>query len=405
MRLYDLRVTVERIEGRSVCGLEVGDYFELTESSRVRIPEGRTSASTRSSRCCRSSRRSSAGSPTRTGSSGTTSSAARPRGAGRHAHRADRRARAPHRGADLSAFELGLGLQSDKTVEQYERIARRAEAAGFDVALRLPRPLLPARVLPAATCSRVDRARPTRPSGAECADSPPGRARRSGRVARSRLARPRLPRARAGSWLDRLGLEDERPLTRLREAVDVTRRPPRRRHDRLRRRALHARPRRRPRVSSRSGRTLPLLLGTWRPRAAAYARTVAGRGEDRRLREPGHGAAHALVARADGPRIVVGCGHRRRRRRRRRAGARRARRSACISTSSARLDPTLEGPAAHRCEKFALAGTPAEVTRQAAGPSTRPAYARVEFGDPQGRAAERPRAPCDRVLPALRVTG
>jgi uncharacterized repeat protein (TIGR04076 family) len=41
MRLFDLRVTVERIEGRSVCGLEVGDYFELTESSRVRIPAGR----------------------------------------------------------------------------------------------------------------------------------------------------------------------------------------------------------------------------------------------------------------------------------------------------------------------------------------------------------------------------
>ena len=41
MRLYDIRVTVERIEGRSVCGLEVGDWFEVTESSRVRIPEGR----------------------------------------------------------------------------------------------------------------------------------------------------------------------------------------------------------------------------------------------------------------------------------------------------------------------------------------------------------------------------
>ena len=41
MALYDLRVTVERIEGRSVCGLEVGDYFELTESSRLRIPPGR----------------------------------------------------------------------------------------------------------------------------------------------------------------------------------------------------------------------------------------------------------------------------------------------------------------------------------------------------------------------------
>ena len=39
--LYDLRVTVERIEGRSVCGLAVGDWFELTESSRLRIPEGK----------------------------------------------------------------------------------------------------------------------------------------------------------------------------------------------------------------------------------------------------------------------------------------------------------------------------------------------------------------------------
>jgi uncharacterized repeat protein (TIGR04076 family) len=39
--LHDIRVTVERIEGRSVCGLEVGDYFEVTGSSRLRIPSGR----------------------------------------------------------------------------------------------------------------------------------------------------------------------------------------------------------------------------------------------------------------------------------------------------------------------------------------------------------------------------
>ena len=39
--LYDLRVTVERIEGRSVCGLEVGDSFELRGSSRLTIPAGR----------------------------------------------------------------------------------------------------------------------------------------------------------------------------------------------------------------------------------------------------------------------------------------------------------------------------------------------------------------------------
>jgi uncharacterized repeat protein (TIGR04076 family) len=39
--LYDLRVTVDRIEGRSVCGLEAGDYFELTHSSMLRIPAGK----------------------------------------------------------------------------------------------------------------------------------------------------------------------------------------------------------------------------------------------------------------------------------------------------------------------------------------------------------------------------
>ena len=39
--IYDLRVTVEAIEGRSVCGMVVGDYFELTESSKLRVPAGK----------------------------------------------------------------------------------------------------------------------------------------------------------------------------------------------------------------------------------------------------------------------------------------------------------------------------------------------------------------------------
>ncbi len=41
IELYDLRVVVDRIEGRSVCGLEVGDFFEVTDSSHLRIPPGR----------------------------------------------------------------------------------------------------------------------------------------------------------------------------------------------------------------------------------------------------------------------------------------------------------------------------------------------------------------------------
>jgi uncharacterized repeat protein (TIGR04076 family) len=41
MELFDLRITVDAIEGRSVCGLEVGDYFEVTNSNEVHIPEGK----------------------------------------------------------------------------------------------------------------------------------------------------------------------------------------------------------------------------------------------------------------------------------------------------------------------------------------------------------------------------
>lgn len=39
--LANLRVEVVSIEGRSVCGLAVGDWFEVSESSRVSIPAGR----------------------------------------------------------------------------------------------------------------------------------------------------------------------------------------------------------------------------------------------------------------------------------------------------------------------------------------------------------------------------
>lgn len=39
--LYDLRVVVDRIEGRSVCGLRPGDFFEVTRSNRLTVPPGR----------------------------------------------------------------------------------------------------------------------------------------------------------------------------------------------------------------------------------------------------------------------------------------------------------------------------------------------------------------------------
>lgn len=41
MELFDLRITVDAIEGRSVCGLKIGDYFEVTNSNEVHIPAGK----------------------------------------------------------------------------------------------------------------------------------------------------------------------------------------------------------------------------------------------------------------------------------------------------------------------------------------------------------------------------
>lgn len=41
MEIYDLRVTVQSIEGRSVCGLVVGDWFELVNSNELRLPDGK----------------------------------------------------------------------------------------------------------------------------------------------------------------------------------------------------------------------------------------------------------------------------------------------------------------------------------------------------------------------------
>ena len=41
MRLFDLRVTVTEIRGRSVCGMAVGDSFTVRNSDQLSIPEGR----------------------------------------------------------------------------------------------------------------------------------------------------------------------------------------------------------------------------------------------------------------------------------------------------------------------------------------------------------------------------
>ena len=108
-----------------------------------------------------------------------------------------------------------------------------------------------------------------------------------------------------GSWLDRLGIDEDRPLTRLRRGGRGRAAAARRRHERVRRRAVHTRTGRR--VGLRAvPATVPLLIGTWRPRAAAFAATVADEVKIGGCANPDMVRLMREWLGPDGPRIVVG---------------------------------------------------------------------------------------------------
>jgi 5,10-methylenetetrahydromethanopterin reductase len=206
----------------------------------------------------------------------------------------------------------------------------------------------------------------------------------------------------AGAWLDRLGLDERRPLPRMREAVEIVRR-------------LHA--------GDRSGFAgevftlapgagleyeparprIPLTLGTWKPRMAALAGEVA---EEVKI----GGSANPDMVRLmrswignDEVGIVVGAvtvvdedGDA--------ARARAAKEVEMYLDVVGELDPTLELAAGSPppLDRFVLAGTPEEVAAHAERLFDAGAK-RVEFGTPQGLTTERGvDLLCERVLPLLR---
>jgi 5,10-methylenetetrahydromethanopterin reductase len=203
-----------------------------------------------------------------------------------------------------------------------------------------------------------------------------------------------------GSWLDRLGLEEERPVTRLREAVEVVRR-------------LLARDRsgfagERFTLAPGAGLAyeplradVPLMIGTWRPRAAAYAAGVAAEVKIGGSANPDMVRLMRSWLGADGPRIVVGAvtvvdedGDR--------ARAHATKQVQMYLDVVAALDATLEPGAPPPPEKFVFAGTPEEVAEHARAVLDAGAD-RVEFGTPQGLTTRDGVALlCDRVLPLLR---
>jgi 5,10-methylenetetrahydromethanopterin reductase len=298
--------------------------------------------------------------------------------------------------------ELGLGLLSDQEPADYETIARRAEDAGVDVLSvfhdLLYQPAFGPLLLMAAVTERIRLGpaalNPFTLHPYEIAGQTAFLDRVSGGRAYLGLVK--------GAWLDRLGLEDERPLTALREAVEIVQKllagdPSGVEGERFRLEpgTLLAYERERDRV--------PLLIGTWGRRTAAWAGTVA---DELKLGGSANPDLIPVVREWLGNpdvRIVAGCvtvvDEDR-------AWARARARDVVAPYLDvvAKLDPTLELAPGREppLDRFAIAGTPEEVALRveelwAAG------AARVELGTPQGRTT--PGGVdliCSRVLPLLR---
>lgn len=197
-----------------------------------------------------------------------------------------------------------------------------------------------------------------------------------------------------GAWLDRLGVEQPRPLQTMREAAEVVRR-------------LLAGDRsgfRGERFTLTAGTGLeyeplrarvPLMLGTWRPGMAALAAEVADEVKVGGCANPAMVRQMREWIGSDGVGVVIGAVtvvHRDGDRARELAREKVAMYLEVVGG----LDPTLEPGEEPSLEKFALAGTPAEVVAHveelaAAG------LRRVEFGDPVGLDLL-----LDEVVPALR---
>ena len=194
-----------------------------------------------------------------------------------------------------------------------------------------------------------------------------------------------------GAWLDQLGLDEERPLVALREAVEIVQKllagdtsgVAGERFTLAPGTAL---------AYDRVRPSVPLLIGTWGERTAAWAGTVA---DELKI---GGSANPDLVP------VVRGWAARRRPDRRRlRHGGRRGRRWARERARAAvapyldvvaRLDPTLELRPGQEppLDRFTIAGTPEEVAAQgdrAVGGGRRPGRARDAAGpdDARRRAA------------------
>lgn len=300
-------------------------------------------------------------------------------------------------------MEIGLGLQSDKHPDEYVALARMAEEGGFDVVSVYHDLFFQPAIVPLVLIAQATERIRVGPAALNPYTLHPVEI--AGQIAALDL----VSRGRAylglvqGSWLDRLGLDEQRPLTALREAVEVVRRLLRGETSGFRGQ----------RFTLEQGARLeyeplraeiPLMIGTWSPRTATYAGKVA------REVKIGGTANPAMVRLMrewignDDVGIVAGAvtvvdddGE---------AARLRAREEVALYLPVvARRDPTLDLGRGEEppLDRFVFAGTPDEVASHAlrmreAGAS------RVEFGTPAGLTAARGvELLTRRVLPVLRA--
>jgi 5,10-methylenetetrahydromethanopterin reductase len=170
----------------------------------------------------------------------------------------------------VSRREVGLGLQSDKAPGAYAALAERAEADGFDVVTVFNdlffQPALPALLEIARATSRVR-------VGASCLNPvtlhPVEIAGQAAALDAASQGRAFLGLA-AGAWLDRLGLDASRPLTRIRETWEIVGRLLAGDDSGFSGELFQLAAGNRLAYAPARER-IPLLVGTWSPRLTAFA--------------------------------------------------------------------------------------------------------------------------------------
>jgi 5,10-methylenetetrahydromethanopterin reductase len=314
----------------------------------------------------------------------------------------------------VTVREVGIGVQGNKGPADYAKIAKLAEEFGFDVLTVFADLTYQPAIVPLMVAALNSRRIRLGPACLNPFTLHPVEI--AGQIAALDLAsngRAYLGLAR-GAWLDKVGIEQRRPVKALREAAEIVRRLLARDAGGYQGQVFSMAP----------GTTLqfegqrshvPLLIGTWSPKTAALAGEIA---DEVKI---GGSANPAMVRRMralidvgtnragrppDDVGIVVGAvtvvsddG----------AAARQLARSAVAMYLDVvgRLDPTTAVPSARPIsdevlDRFAMAGTPDDVAAQARALFEAGAR-RVEFGYPHGLTeAEGIRLLGERVLPRLR---